>query len=265
MPPPYPYLAGPHPRAFAHRGWHLDELDGLENSLSAFRRAVAEGYRYLETDVHATSDGVVVVHHDERLDRTTDCVGVIAHQTWAQVRKAKIGGREHIVRLEDVLEELPKAHFNVDIKSDAAVVPFLRVIDRAGAYARVAAASFSDGRLARLRRLAGPRLVTSMGPRSVAVFLAHSRVPLLRLAFLARGAIAQVPVRQGRLTIVDRAFIKAAVQSGVEVHTWTIDDGAQMRQLLDLGVHGIVTDRPDILRDVLIERSAWRSTDNEDG
>jgi glycerophosphoryl diester phosphodiesterase len=231
----------------------------MENSLAAFRRAVIEGYRYVETDVHATSDGVVVVHHDDRLERTTDGAGVISRQTWAQIRNAKVGGREPVARLEDVLEELPETHFNIDIKSASAVTPFLRTVERTRTYERVAAASFSDARLAKMRRLAGPRLVTSMGPRSVAAVLAGGWVPLLRLGFLARGAMAQVPVRQGRLTIVDRAFLAAANRSGIEVHTWTIDDGAQMRELLDLGVHGIVTDRPDILRDVLIERGAWHA------
>jgi glycerophosphoryl diester phosphodiesterase len=229
----------------------------MENSLSAFRRAVAEGYRYVETDVHATSDGVVVVHHDSRLDRTTDRTGVIAQQSWAQVSHAKVGGREPIARLEDVLEELPEAHLNIDVKTASAVEPFLRTIDRAGAYDRVAAASFSDSRLAKMRKLAGPKLVTSLGPRSVAAILAGGRFPLLRLGFLARGAMAQVPVRQGGLTIVDKAFLFAANRAGIEVHTWTINDADQMRELLDLGVHGIVTDRPDVLREVLIERGSW--------
>jgi glycerophosphoryl diester phosphodiesterase len=229
----------------------------MENSLSSFRRAVAEGYRYVETDVHATSDGVVVVHHDARLDRTTDGTGVIAQQTWDQVRHAKVGGREPIARLEDVLEELPSAHLNIDVKTASAVGPFLRTIERTGAYDRVAAASFSDSRLAKMRKLAGPRLVTSMGPRSVAAILAGGRLPLLHLGSLARGAMAQVPVRQGKLTIVDKAFLLAANKAGIEVHTWTINDADQMRELLDLGVHGIVTDRPDLLRQVLIERKAW--------
>jgi len=229
----------------------------MENSLSSFRRAVAEGYRYVETDVHATSDGVVVVHHDARLDRTTDGTGVIAQQTWDQVRHAKVGGREPIARLEDVLEELPSAHLNIDVKTASAVGPFLRTIERTGAYDRVAAASFSDSRLAKMRKLAGPKLVTSMGPRSVAAILAGGRLPLLHLGSLARGAMAQVPVRQGKLTIVDKAFLLAANKAGIEVHTWTINDADQMRELLDLGVHGIVTDRPDLLRQVLIERNAW--------
>jgi len=257
MRPSFPYLADPLPRAFAHRGWHLDDLAGMENSLPAFRRAVAEGYRYVETDVHATSDGVVVVHHDASLDRTTDGHGEIATQMWAQLKDVKVGGQAPLSRLEDVLEELPEARFNIDVKANQAVAPFVRTIERMGAYDRVAAASFSDSRLARLRRLAGPKLATAMGPRSVLVLWLNGWAPLLPLGGLAPGFLAQVPVRQSGLTIVDRSFVKAAEKAGVEVHVWTIDDPAEMRRLLDLGVHGIVTDRPDLLRDVLVERGAW--------
>lgn len=257
VPTLFPYLADPLPRAFAHRGWHLGDLEGLENSLPAFRQAVTEGYRYVETDVHATSDGVVVVHHDAALDRTTDGSGLIGQQTWAQLRTVKIDGREPLSRLEDVLEELPEARFNIDVKSNQAVEPFVRVVERTGAHDRVAAASFSDARLARIRKLAGPKLVTAMGPRSVAVMWANGFLPLISLRALARGAMAQVPVRQGRLKVVDRAFLRQATRVGIEVHTWTVDDPAEMRLLLDLGVHGIVTDRPDLLREVLIERGTW--------
>ncbi|RSN24473.1 glycerophosphodiester phosphodiesterase [Amycolatopsis sp. WAC 04169] len=259
MPTLFPYLADPLPRAFAHRGWHLGDLEGLENSLPAFQQAVTEGYRYLETDVHATSDGVVVVHHDAALDRTTDGTGLISQQTWAQLRTVKIGGRAPLSRLEDVLEELPEARFNIDVKSNDAVEPFVRAIERSGAHDRVAAASFSDARLARIRKLAGPKLVTAMGPRSVAVMWANGFLPLFSLRALSRGAMAQVPVRQGRLKVVDRAFLRQATRGGFEVHTWTVDDPAEMRLLLDLGVHGIVTDRPDLLREVLRERGAWPS------
>jgi glycerophosphoryl diester phosphodiesterase len=254
----FPYLADPLPRAFAHRGWHLGELAGLENSLPAFRRACAEGYRYLETDVHATADGVVVVHHDPDLDRTTDGSGPIAAQTWAQVKNVKVGGRAPLSRLEDVLEELPDARFNIDVKANWAVEPFVRVLERTGAHDRVAAASFSDARLARLRKLAGPGLATAVGPRSALVMWGCGRFPLLPLRRLVLGAMAQVPVRQGALRVVDEAFVSVAGRCGIEVHTWTIDDPDEMRTLLDLGVHGIVTDRPDLLREVLIERGVWQ-------
>nr|WP_236792456.1 glycerophosphodiester phosphodiesterase [Amycolatopsis sp. GM8] len=253
----HPYLTGAFPRAFAHRGWHRDELDGMENSLSSFRRAVAEGYQYVETDVHATSDGVVVVCHDGSLDRTTDGHGAIAAQPWSVVKDAKVGGREPIARLEDVLEELPEARFNVDVKANSATVPFVELIERMGAHDRVAAASFSDARLARIRRLAGPKMLTAMGPRSVTALWANGWAPWLPLGFAHQGAMAQVPVRQGPLTVVDRSFLRIAGRAGVEVHVWTINDEAEMRRLLDLGVHGIVTDRPDLLRDVLRDRGEW--------
>ncbi|MGW6928696.1 glycerophosphodiester phosphodiesterase [Lentzea sp. NPDC054927] len=251
----HPYLAGPRPRAFAHRGWHVDDLTGMENSLSSFRRAVQEGYRYIETDVHATADGEVVVHHDHTLDRTTDSQGRVAELPWTEVRLARVGGREPIARLADVLEELPETFFNIDVKADSAVEPIIALLRKAKALQRVCLASFSDNRLARLRRQGGPELLTSMGPRSAGALWAAGRIPLAGLA--VRGQVAQVPVSQGRLKVVDRKFVQAAHRRALEVHVWTIDDEADMRALLDLGVDGLVTDRPDVLREVLRSRNSW--------
>ncbi len=251
----HPYLAGPRPRAFAHRGWHVDDLTGMENSLSSFRRAVQEGYRYIETDVHATADGEVVVHHDHTLDRTTDGQGRVAELPWTEVRMARVGGREPVARLADVLEELPETFFNIDVKSDRAVEPILALLRKAKALQRVCLASFSDNRLARLRRQGGPDLLTSMGPRSAGALWAAGRIPFAGLA--VRGQVAQVPVNQGRLTVVDRKFVQAAHRRALEVHVWTIDSEADMRALLDLGVDGLVTDRPDVLREVLRSRNSW--------
>ncbi|MFD4668256.1 glycerophosphodiester phosphodiesterase [Lentzea sp. NPDC058450] len=251
----HPYLAGPRPRAFAHRGWHVGDLAGMENSLSSFRRAVQEGYRYIETDVHATADGHVVVHHDHTLDRTTDAQGHVATLPWTEVARARIGGREPVARLADVLEELPGTFFNIDVKSEEAVQPIITLLRRTKALHRVCLASFSDNRLARLRKIAGPELLTSMGPRSAGALWAARRIPLAGAA--VRGQVAQVPVSQGRLHIVDRRFVQAAHRRALEVHVWTIDDEADMRALLDLGVDGLVTDRPDVLREVLQSRNSW--------
>ncbi|MQA64074.1 MAG: glycerophosphodiester phosphodiesterase [Actinophytocola sp.] len=253
----YSYLATPLPRAFAHRGWHIDDLDGFENSLPAFRRAAHEGYLHLETDVQVTSDGVVVVHHDAGLDRTTDRHGMITSLPWSEVRRARIAGTEPISRLEDVLEELPEARFNIDVKCDAAVEPFIEVIQRTNAIDRIAAASFSARRLGRIRKLGGPKLVMAMGPLSAGVIWLNGRVPRIPLGRLAQGAMAQVPIRYGQLPVVNEAFVAAAHRMGVEVHVWTVDEADQMRSLLDMGVDGIVTDRPDVLRDVLRARDAW--------
>ncbi|MFC4851960.1 glycerophosphodiester phosphodiesterase family protein [Actinophytocola glycyrrhizae] len=251
------FLSGPYPRAFVHRGWHYDELDGMENSLSAFRRAVSEGYSYLETDVHATSDGVVVVHHDAVLDRTTDGSGPIARQPWQVVRTAKIGGREPVSRLEDLLEELPEALLNIDVKAARAIEPLVHTLRRTNAFGRVCVASFSEARLERVRRSAGAGLLTSMGTKAIARLWASGRLPAFVWGRRGHQRIAQVPVRQGRITVVDKRLIVAARRRGIEVHVWTIDDADQMHELIDLGVDGIMTDRPGVLRDVLRERGLW--------
>ncbi|MDQ4009886.1 MAG: glycerophosphodiester phosphodiesterase [Actinomycetota bacterium] len=254
--PCHPYLDGPFPRAFAHRGWHLDELTGMENSLIAFRRAVAEGYRYLETDVRATRDGVVVVLHDATLDRTTDGCGVVEQLDWAVVRTARVGGREQVCRLTDLLEELPEALLNVDVKADTAVIPVLELLQFTDQWHRVCLASFSEARLQRLRAAAGSQLLTSMGTASVVALRLRSALPLL-VGLPVRGGLAQLPVRRYGITVVDRTLVRYAHRCGLEVHAWTVDRAAEMETLLDLGVDGLVTDRPDVLRDVLRARRAW--------
>ena len=267
----HPYLDGPRPRAYAHRGWHVGELAGMENSLVALRRAAAEGYEYLETDVHATADGVVVVLHDSTLDRTTDGRGPVAAQPWAAVRTARVNGSDPICRLEDVLEELPSVRVNVDVKSDRAVSPVLDVLRRTGAWDRVCLASFSERRLTRLRAAGGARLLTSYGPRSAVALRVRSWVspapPMPRQPWSgtrprlmirsAPGPLAQLPRRRGRLTVVDPALLRYARLAGIEVHVWTVDTASEMTELLDLGVDGLVTDRPDVLRAVLRDRGAW--------
>lgn len=254
----HPYLTAPRIRAFAHRGWHIGDLAGMENSLSSFRRAVTEGFRYLETDAQVTSDGVVVLHHDADLERTTDRAGRIDSLPWSEVQRARIRGVEPISRLEDALEELPEAYFNIDIKNDAAVDPFLRAIEHTGAIDHVAAAAFSSFRLARLRRRGGPKLATALSPIAVHLLWSESRLGLARLGSVARGLMAQVPTKYGRLALVDERFVRTAHALGVEVHVWTINEAQNMRLLLDMGVDGIVTDRPDVLRSILTERGLWR-------
>jgi glycerophosphoryl diester phosphodiesterase len=251
------FLSGPYPRAFVHRGWHYGDLEGMENSLTAFRRAVEEGYLYLETDVHATSDGVVVVHHDTMLDRTTDLSGAIARLPWQVVRTAKIGGREPVSRLEDVLEELPDALLNIDVKVERAIEPLVDTLRRTNSFGRVCVASFSEARLERVRRTAGDGLLTSMGVRAVARLWAAGRLPRFVTAWRGHQPIAQVPARQGRLTVVDKRLIAAARRRGIEVHVWTIDEPDQMHELIDLGVDGLMTDRPGVLREVLRSRGLW--------
>jgi len=251
MTEPFAFLDHPGPVAFAHRG---GAGDWPENTMPAFEGAVALGYRYIETDAHVTSDGTIVAFHDDRLDRVCDRTGIIADLTWSEVRLARVDGREPIPLLEDLLTTWPDLRINIDPKHDAAVEPLAEVIRRCDAVDRVCIGSFSDERIAAMRDLLGPRLCTSLGPKDTTRLVAATR----RLASgRFEGAAAQVPLKHGRVPIITRQFIRGAHRLGIAVHVWTIDDPTEMERLLDLGVDGIMTDRPAVLRQVLESRGQW--------
>lgn len=247
----HPFFDHPGPLAFAHRGGY--EI-ASENSLEAFQAAVDLGYRYLETDVQATRDGVLAVFHDDRLDRLTGRPGTVGALDWRDVQALRLPGGEAIPRLEDLLTTFPQARINIDPKSDAAAARLLPILERYGAFDRVCIGAFSDRRLDRLRRAAGERLATSMGPRDVARLVGAS----LRLPVGAfRAHCAQVPVRWGAVRLVTPRVLRAARRRGLQVHVWTVDGEREMRDLLDLGVDGLMTGRPAALRRVLAERGRW--------
>lgn len=254
---PHPYLDVPLPLALAHRGGAgLPGNEGIENTLTAFRRAVALGYLFLETDVHVSADGVVYAFHDDHLSRMTGVETPIASLTSEEIDQVPVAGREPVPRLADLLAALPAAHFNIDVKADGAVAPTVEVVEAAGAASRVCLASFSGRRLQQLRRLC-PAAARSGGPLEVAALKLGPVRWVQRLAARRGVHCVQVPLRRGPLTLVTPRFVRRAHATGVQVHVWTIDEPAEMRHLLELGVDGIVTDRPDVLRDVLNERGTW--------
>lgn len=223
--------------------------------MPAFEGAVALGYRYLETDAHVSADGVCLAFHDDRLDRVTDRTGLIADLPYAEVAGARVDGREPIPLLEDLLGAFPEARINIDTKSDASVDAVAAVVERTGAIDRVCVGSFSESRLTRIRSLLGPSLCTSMGPKEIARLRGGS-YGLPGTGGLT-GQCAQVPHRVKGVTLVDRRFLRKAHDLGVQVHVWTIDDPDEMHELLDLGVDGIMTDQPGVLKDVLASRGSW--------
>lgn len=249
---PHPYLEGPYPRAYAHRGWHVGELDGCENTLAAFVAAADHGLAYVELDVHASADGVPFVHHDPTLERTTDRGGRIERLTAAELDTVRVRGREPLPRLAGVLAALPGLRVTIELKSDAVVAPTLAVLDEADAWDRVSLGSFQDRRLARARALAGPRLCTSMGQNAVAGLRARAWGTPDRFLPRLAGAFAQVPPSFGAIPVAtDRRFVAAAHARDREVHVWTVDDPGQMHRMLDLGVDGLLSDRPDLLLQVV--------------
>ncbi|KES05231.1 glycerophosphodiester phosphodiesterase [Streptomyces toyocaensis] len=248
----HPYLDHPGPIAFAHRG---GAADGLENTVRQFRCAVEAGYRYIETDVHATRDGRLVAFHDATLDRVTDGTGRIADLPWRDVAHARVAGREPVPLFEELLETFPGTRWNIDVKAEPALPPLLELIERTASWDRICLGSFSEARVLRAQRLAGPRLATSYGTRGVLNLRLRSwGLP----AAVRRSAVAaQVPEEQSGVRVVDHRFVRAAHARGLQVHVWTVNEAERMHRLLDLGVDGIMTDHIDTLRKVMVDRGIW--------
>ena len=231
--------------------------------MAAFRAGVELGFRYLETDVHTTADGVLLLFHDETLDRVTDGRGRVAELPAADVAKARINGREPIPTFDELVSQLPDAHLNLDVKDWRSVQSTAAAIERHQVHHRVLVTSFSDRRRRAVLKLLSRPVASSAGVASNALFtLLGPMLPRPVFHWLMRRVLRdvhalQVPVRYGRVPVVTPGFIRRAHDLGLVVHVWTINDAGEMHRLLQLGVDGIVTDRADLLRDVLRTRGQW--------
>lgn len=242
------------PLAIAHRGGA-----GLaaENTLDAFRRSYALGVRFLETDVRRTFDGRLVAFHDARLDRVTGTRGSVRSRTLSELRTTSVLGGGPVLGLEDLLTAFPDACFTVDVKDAAVIAPLAALLSSSGAASRVCVAAARGSWLRRLHSSSGPDLCTALSWRALA-----------RLASPRSGgrygdaAFAHVPLRLGRLPVFRDDLVARAHDSGIRVIVWTVDDADTMHRLLDNGVDGIITDRPDLLREVLIARGKWHTPDS---
>jgi glycerophosphoryl diester phosphodiesterase len=269
------FLDHPAPLAFAHRG---GAAHAPENSWRAFEHAVGLGYEYLETDVQATADGVLIAFHDRTLDRVTGRPGRVSRLALQDIAGARIDGTEPIPVLEDLLAAWPDVRFNIDVKDGPAVTPLARVLRRTGAWDRVCVVSFSASRLRAARRaldrpvcMAASPLGTAMvrfggprGPRDPrgphrrgfpsrpGTAVDRPSRPLAERLARAGVQCVQVPVQ-----VATPSFIGRAHQLGLQVHVWTVNDRPTMEDLLDLGVDGIMTDDTVALREVLVGRGQW--------
>ncbi|MEM7378827.1 MAG: glycerophosphodiester phosphodiesterase [Pseudomonadota bacterium] len=247
----HPYLAPAGFKAFAHRG---DHDAAPENTFAAFSSAVAMGYRYLETDVHLSRDGVLFAFHDDALDRVTDSRGRLSDLDAAQIRRARVGNAERVPEMVELFEAFPEVHFNIEPKSDAAVAPLVELIRHTGSAHRVCVGSFSGHRIDRVRA-ALPEVCTSMGPLETT----WARLQSLGMPTPGIAAhCAQVPCSQWGIRLVDAAFVDSQHRHGRETHVWTVNDKTEMQRLIDLGVDGIMTDHPALLKAVLEDCGLWR-------
>ena len=243
------FFAGPLPRIFAHRGLATDVP---ENTLLAFLAALAIGVTHLETDVRASADGVAVISHDADLVRMAGRVDRIDELDFDELKRIDLGHAQTYPSLEEALDTFPEARFNIDLKSDAVVIPAVEAILRAQAVRRVLVTSFDNGR--RLRALrALPGVATSTSSVSFAGALLAVKFGLVPLArrLLRDVQAVQVPERSLGLRVISPQTVRRLKAAGVEVHVWTINEPADMRRLLDWGVDGLVTDRADLALEVL--------------
>jgi len=233
----------------------------------AFQRAVQLGCRYLETDLRTTKDGVMVTIHDETLDRISDGSGPVRALTLAELKRLDAGYRFSldggqtfpfrgkgvtVPTLAEVTQAFPDICLNLDIKQKEPplVEALATFIEEQGAHDRILAGSFHDRILKEFRRRTGGRVATSAASWEARLFWQANRLRLTRFLRPAYDAL-QVPARQGSLPVVDRRFVQAAHRLGIQVHVWTVDEREEMHRLLNLGVDGLMSDRPDLLLDVL--------------
>ena len=256
-------LDEPLPLAIAHRG---SRLLWPENTMPAFQGAYDLGIRWFETDVHVTADDVVVCLHDDTLDRTTDVHGDVGMWRFGELSAVDAGYRHdpeagypfrgigvRVPSLEEVVSVFHDSKLIIDLKRDGTEGPLAKLIGRLDLWDRVIVGGFDDARIRRFRRLTADRVATSTGPRAT----------FLRWAAAAAGRhprpahALQVPERYGRLRVVTERSVQKHTHAGSQVHVWTVNEPDEMHRLLDWGVHGIITDRPDLLRQVLEHRGSW--------
>ena len=257
MPHPY-FIDAPAPRVLAHRGFVPDALTAqgiAENTRAAFQAAKDAGAVFVESDCHLTSDGHIVLFHDDNLLRVAGDprrVADVTHRELAQIMR----DRGELLTLSEALEEFPDTRFNIDVKADCAAG--LTGVAVAEHCARVLLTSFSDEiRLRALRAAAavsgGERPATSAGRGTIVQLLLAAAIRSQRRAGRLLSGIdaLQIPERQGPVRVFTPWLVEMAHRFGVEVHVWTINDPGTMRQLVARGADGIVTDRADLALDAL--------------
>ncbi|WP_160149056.1 glycerophosphodiester phosphodiesterase family protein [Arcanobacterium ihumii] len=251
------WQCGEKPVVIAHRG---GGNEAPENSLAAFANMDSKHFRFIETDSHATSDGVVILIHDPDLRRTTDSRGRISKFTWEEILKVADESGNHPVRLDDALNGFPNLIFNVDAKSQHVVRHLIKTIKRCDAIDQISLSSFNETRLKYLRRKL-PGVHTSLGKGAIAVLVIAAMLPPKMGRKLARtvpgvrhGVEAiQVPLLHGGIPVLTPRLIELCHERGQAVHAWTINDPDVMRTLIEQGIDALITDEPTLAQKVIDE------------
>lgn len=240
------------------------------NTLNAFDHAVALGVDVLEMDIHQSKDGVIVLMHDATVDRTTDGTGAIKEMAFADIRELDAGyywtdddGTTYPYRgqgiqvptLEEIFQNYPNMRMNIEIKQEtpSMVRPFCTLIHDYNMQDKLLVATFHQSTVEQFRKEC-PDVITSMVEPEIQLFFGLN-VAYLGALFQAPGTTFQVPLTSslpviGEVDVVTERFVRVAHSHNIQVHTWTINETAEMERLIALGVDGIITDRPDLLLEV---------------
>jgi glycerophosphoryl diester phosphodiesterase len=244
------YQDAPGPLAIAHRGGA-----GLaaENTLEAFRRSYDLGIRYLETDIRQTADGRLVAFHDARLNRVTEAAGPLRSRTLGEIGGLSVLGGGPVLALDDLIDAFPDACFTLDVKDPAVIEPLAGLLHDRRMVPQVCVAAARGRWLTRLRSLGGPDLGTALSWRDLAHLASRPR------GRYGQAGFAHIPLRLGRVKVFRDDLVARAHDAGVRAIVWTVNDPDTMHRLLDSEVDGIITDRPDLLREVLVARGQWHT------
>jgi len=240
----HPYLNQSGVSISAHRG---GSEEAPENTLESFSYAIGLGSSYIETDVQLSADGIPYIFHDDDLSRLLNMEVKFNSLHSDQIEKLKLFESYQIPKLETALTQFPNALFQIDLKTDEVALPAMKVIENLNAFDRICIASFSSNRLQKVRKKF-PDTCLSMGPKEILKLLLASFGLYNKTIY---GDCLQVPIYQYGIKLVTKRFVKYVQSKDLKIHVWTINDENTMRKLIDLGVDGIITDRPKLLKEVL--------------
>ena len=240
----HPYLDVPGVAISAHRG---GSIEAPENTIESFEYSIELGSSYIETDVQLSSNGIPYIFHDDDLKRLFGKNIIFNSLHSDEIDELILFDKYKIPTLESTLQKFPDTLFQIDVKTDEVVLPTMEVIKKTNSTDKVCIASFSSKRLKQVHKLY-PEICLSMGPFEVMKLLLASfglyrkKVP---------GNCLQIPIYQYGIKLVTKRFINYIHSIGLKIHVWTINDEDTMQKLIDLGVDGIITDRPKTLKDLL--------------
>ncbi len=241
------YFATTRPHLLAHRGLSQHRSDIDENSIAAFEEAIRQGATHIESDVHATKDGIPVLFHDDDLERVAGLPLKISELTFSELSDLSLTNGSKVPSLKQVLEHFPQLRLNLDVKAQAGCEATAKVINELRVHDRVLLSSFSRSRkLATIKQLTKPVATSASSTEVLGLWLTHMLFGLGFSAIAKNFDAIQIPRRVGILRLDTARFIARARDSNLEVHFWTVNDPAEGKALIAMGATGIVSDRVDL-------------------